>query len=597
VDLTPPTVDVETPANGSVINNPLPVYSGTVEAGSTVSITVDGTVLGNATVTGTRWEFTPTAPLPAGAHTVTAIATDAAGNTATDSHTFTVDLTPPAVDVETPANGSVINNPLPVYSGTVEAGSTVTITVDGVVLGNATVTGTRWEFIPTTPLGNGAHTVTATATDAAGNTATDSHTFTVDLTPPAVNVETPVNGSVTNNPRPVYSGTVEAGSTVTITVDGVVLGNATVTGTRWTFTPTVPLADGPHTVTATATDAVGNTATDSNTFSVDTMGPAAPEVRTPPNGSITNDSTPTYGGTAEPGSTVTIYVDGVAVGTTTADAAGNWTFTPTAPLADGPHTVSATAEDALGNTSPNSNTNTFTVDTTAPAAPEVRTPANGSSTPDNTPTYSGTAEPGSTVEVFVDGASVGTTTADTNGNWNLTPVGGLAAGQHTVKATATDAAGNTSPDSNTNTFTVASIAPQAPVITGPENNTVTDDNTPAFTGTAPPGNTVTIILNGTPVGTTTADANGNWSFTPTTPLEDGPYELTVTATDPAGNVSAPSSPVRFTVETEVAPPLPEGDKDFLGDGLGCASTAGDPSALAMMGLALLAVLGARRRQR
>jgi len=194
----------------------------------------------------------------------------------------------------------------------------------------------------------------------------------------------------------------------------------------------------------------------------------------------------------------------------------------------------------------------------------------------------------------VDNAPVGTTRVDASGNWSFTQPTPLANGPHTVKATSTDAAGNISPESNTNTFTITAVTPPAPVVTGPTNNTVTNDNTPTFTGTAPAGSTVTIYLDGVQVGTTTADANGNWSFTPSTPLEDGDYVLTVTATDPAGNVSAPTSPVTFTVTTAAGP----GDKDFLGDGIGCASTAGDPSsALAMMGLALLAVLGARRRQR
>ncbi len=150
---------------------------------------------------------------------------------------------------------------------------------------------------------------------------------------------------------------------------------ATAGGT-WSFTPTVPLADGPHAVRATATDAAGNVSVSSNTnsFTVDTIPPPAPVVVTPANGSVTSDNTPTYSGTAEPGVTVTVIVDGVSVGTTTATAGGTWSFTPAAPLADGPHTVKATAMDVAGNTSADSNTNSFIVDTVAPAAPVVSTP-------------------------------------------------------------------------------------------------------------------------------------------------------------------------------------------------------------------------------
>jgi MYXO-CTERM domain-containing protein len=606
VDADPPATPVVlTPANGSVTSDTTPTYSGTGEAGSTINVIVDGVAVGTTTVDAAgNWSFTPVVPLADGAHAVRATATDSGGNTSPDSNTnnFTVDTTAPAAPaVITPADGSLINDSTPTYSGTAEPNSTVTVIVDGASVGTTTADATgAWSFTPTTALADGSHSVRATSTDAAGNTSPSSNTntFTLDTAAPAAPVVlTPANGSTTSDTTPAYSGTAEPNSPVTIIVDGTPVGTATADAAgNWSFTPVVPLADGPHSVNATAQDAAGNTSPSSatNTFTVDTMGPAAPVVTTPADGSVTNDSTPAYSGTAEPGSTVTVFVDGVAVGTTTADAAGNWTVTSTTALPEGPHTVNANAEDALGNTSPSSAPNTFTVDTTAPAAPVVTTPANGSSTTDTTPAYSGTAEPGSTVTVFVDGASVGTTTADASGNWSLTQPTALAAGQHTVKATATDAAGNTSADSNTNTFTVAAVTPQTPVVTGPANNSTTDDNTPTFTGTAPPGSTVTILLNGTPVGTTTADANGNWSFTPTTPLADGQYVLTVTATDASGNVSQPSAPVNFTVDT-AEEPLP-GDKDFLGDGLGCASTAGDPSALTMMGLALLAVLGARRRQ-
>jgi MYXO-CTERM domain-containing protein len=675
VDLTAPAVAVTTPAEGSSTNDTTPAYSGTVEAGATVVITVDGVVLGNATVTGTTWTFTPTVPLLEGPHTVMATATDDAGNTASDSNDFTVDVTAPTVAVTTPAEGSSTNDTTPTYSGTVEAGATVVITVDGTVLGNATVTGNTWTFTPTVPLAEGPHTVTATATDTAGNSASDSNDFIVDTLAPAVEVTTPAEGSSTNDSTPAYSGTVEAGATVVIMVDGVVLGNATVTGTTWAFTPTVPLAEGSHTVTATATDVAGNSASDSNTFTVDLTAPAV-SVTTPAEGSSTNDTTPAYSGTVEAGATVIITVDGVVLGNATVTGT-TWTFTPTVPLAEGPHTVMATATDAAGNSA--SDSNTFTVDTTAPAAPVVNTPADGATLSDNTPTYSGTAEPGSTVTVIVDGAAVGTTTADSSGNWSFTPVTGLTNGEHTVAATATDAAGNVSPQSNTNTFTVDATIPAAPVITGPPNNTVTNDTTPTITGTAPPNSTVTVIIDGNPAGTVTSDAAGNWTFTPTTPLADGPHDFTAVTTNNAGNASSPSNTVRITVDTgapdttivsgpmgttdstsatftfssneagvsyecnldgagfqpctnpvtfeglsegehtlqvrardgadnvdptpatvtwTVELPIPEtGDRDFLGDGIGCAASGGDPSSLAMMGLGLLAaVLLARRRR-
>ena len=112
-------------------------------------------------------------------------------------------------------------------------------------------------------------------------------------------------------------------------------------------------------------------------------------VTAPANGSSTNDDTPSYSGTAEPGSSVTVRVDGSPVCVVTASAGGAWTCTPVTPLSNAGHAVNATATDAAGNTSLVSNTNTFTVDTVAPVAPAVTAPANGTSSNDNTPTYAG----------------------------------------------------------------------------------------------------------------------------------------------------------------------------------------------------------------
>jgi hypothetical protein len=193
----------------------------------------------------------------------------------------------------------------------------------------------------------------------------------------------------------------------------------------------------------------------------------------PANGSTTNDNTPAYSGTAVAGITVNVIVDGSAAGTTTADGGGSWAFTQLAALADGSHTVRATATDAANNTSADSNTNTFTVDATPPAAPVVVAPANGSSTNDNTPAYSGTAVAGSTIDVIVDGSSVGTTTADGGGNWAFTQPATLAEGSHTVRATATDAIGNTSASSNTNNFTVDTVAPGVTISSTATNPTST----------------------------------------------------------------------------------------------------------------------------
>jgi N-acetylneuraminic acid mutarotase len=282
-------------------------------------------------------------------------------------------------------------------------------------------------------------------------------------------------------------------------------------------------------------------------------------VLTPADGSPTN-SRPASSGTAEPGITVMVIVDEMTVGTTTATDSGNWSLQHPVDLAlvEGPHSVKAMAKDAVGNITLKSNINTFTVDATPPAAPVVLTPADGLATNNTRPASSGTAEPGITVTVIVDGVTVGTTTATDSGNWSLQHPEDLALveGSHSVKALARDAVGNKSPESNIHTFTVDITLPAAPVVLTPADGSATNDTRPAYSGTAEPGNKVTVWLDGEVAGEPVeADSEGNWTLTQTTELPDKEYEVRVSSMDAAGNVSL-FSEVQFTVDT-VDPSAPE----------------------------------------
>ena len=554
VPTTAPTVT--TPANGSFTKEVRPNITGTATANRTVVVYIDGKEVGRTTSTAaSTFLLMLTSDLTDGLHTVYATEeVDALQGPKSLSNNFTVDATPPAAPVVvTPANGSSTNNNKPAITGTAEANSTVTVYLNGTVVGTTTANASgAWTFTPTTALSDGTYAAKATATDALGNVSVDSNTnlFRVDTIPPtAPVVVTPANNSVTNNNKPAITGTAEANSTVTVYLNGTVVGTTTANGSgAWTFTPTTALADGTYAAKATAKDAAGNVSVDSNinTFRVDTTPPAAPVVVTPANGSVTNNNKPAITGTAEANSTVTVYLNGSAVGTTTANGSGAWTFTPTTALTDGTYAAKVTATDAAGNVSVDSNTNTFRVDTVPPAAPVVVTPANGSVTNNNKPAITGTAEANSTVTVYLNGSAVGTTTANGSGAWTFTPATALTDGTYAAKATSTDAAGNISVDSNTNTFTVDATPPPAPVVVTPANGSVTNNPKPAITGTAEANSTVTVYLNGTAVGTTTANAAGNWTFTPTTALTDGTYAAKSTSKDAAGNVSVDSNTNTFT---------------------------------------------------
>jgi hypothetical protein len=375
-------------------------------------------------------------------------------------------------------------------------------------------------------------------------------------------VVTPANGSTTNNSKPTYAGTlaptIPSGTQVTIVVDNGTLATVTPDASgNWTYTPASNLSDGSHTIRAFAVNssqAIQSLSSSTSIFTVDTTPPPAPVTSTPANGSTTSNSKPAISGTAEAGSTVTVVLDGNAVGTTTANASGNWSFTPSSALADGSHNARARATDAAGNTGVDSATNTFTVDTTPPPAPVTSTPANGSTTSNSKPALSGTAEAGSTVTVVLDGNTLGTITANGAGSWSYTPGGALSDGSHTVRAHASDAAGNVGPNSNTNTFTVDTTPPPAPVVSTPANGSITNNDKPAIGGTAEAGSTVTVVLDGNTLGMTTADVSGNWSHTPGSALSDGSHTVTAHAADEAGNTGGDSASNTFSVDTTPASP-------------------------------------------
>ncbi|WP_253257915.1 Ig-like domain-containing protein, partial [Sphingobium sp. SA916] len=211
----------------------------------------------------------------------------------------------------------------------------------------------------------------------------------------------------------------------------------------------------------------------------------------------------------------------------------------------------------------------------------------GGSTDDTTPTLSGTgAEANGTVSIYDGSTLLGTAMADALGNWSFTPTTPLGAGSHSFTVTATDAAGNESAASAAYALTVDTVA-SIPTITGMTDNAgsvlggvisggTTDDTTPTLSGTGAEANASISIYDGNILlGTATADASGNWSFTPTTPLGEGLHSFTATATDAAGNVSLASAAYAVTIDLTV-PPVPTitGASDNAGSILGGVISGG-----------------------
>ncbi|MCE0813785.1 BapA/Bap/LapF family large adhesin [Buttiauxella sp. S04-F03] len=621
------TDNVGTPApviSGVPTNDNTPTFTGTAEPNSTITISENGKVIGTALVDSTgNWNFTPNPALTDGSHNLTIITTDAAGNVSTAT-TFNavIDTASPVVPaitlvvddqtqvgVDNPlTNGQLTKDTQPAISGTSEANAIITIKDGTTVLGTTTASPTGdWSFTPDSghALGQGSHNLTVTATDAAGNISNPSSVFTVvvDSVAPtaplivtvtdntAPNIGPITSGQPTNETRPAITGSGEVGSTIKI-YDGsnpTPLGTATVgSGGTWSFTPPTALSSGSHNLTVTATDAAGNVSAPSAIFNVvvDLAAPGTPAITNIAddvgtekgdltNGQSTDDTLPLISGTAEAGTTITIYDNGSIIGTVNASATdGTWNFTPPvgSPLTNGNHAFTVTATDSAGNVSSLSNTFNIVVDTAAPTAPIVIQAfddvgpvtgalVNGQSTNDNTPLLSGTAEANSIVSISDNGVFLATVTASPTGTWSYTPPARLD-GEHVFTATSTDAAGNIGAVSGSFTLTIDTSTPVTPALStvyddvaggafnaNLTNGQVTNDARPTISGTGEVGTTITILDGGTPIGTVTVPAGGNWTFTPTTPLAAGLHTFTITATDAAGNVSTASAGFAITVDT------------------------------------------------
>ncbi|EDV0262168.1 BapA prefix-like domain-containing protein [Salmonella enterica subsp. salamae] len=619
-DNNQPTVPV---LPGQSTDDRQPILNGTGEPGATITIFDNGTPLGTAQAgENGSWTFPVPRNLSEGSHNLTVSATDPAGNTSAVSAPWTivVDITPPAIPVLTSVvddqpgitgnlvSGQLTNDATPTLNGRGEAGATINVYLDGnpASIGTTTVNSDgTWSFTPQTPIANGNHTLTLSATDPAGNSSAVSSGFvlTIDAAPPAAPVIASVadntapvtgivpNGGSTNETRPTLSGTGEAGATLSIYNGSALVGTTQVQANgSWSFTPATSLGAGVWNLTATATDAAGNTsaASETRSFTIDTTPPAAPVIDTVydgtgpitgnlSSGQITDEARPVISGTREANTTIRLYDNGTLLAEIPADNSSSWRYTPDASLATGNHVITVIAVDAAGNASPVSDSVNFVVDTTPPLTPVITsvsddqapgfgTIANGQTTNDPTPTFSGTAEAGATITLYENDTVIGTTTAQPDGAWSIS-TSTLASGTHVITAVATDAAGNSSPNSTAFTLTVDTTAPQTPILTSVvddvaggvtgnlANGQITNDNRPTLNGTAEAGSVVSIYDGNTLLGVTSVNAGGVWSFTPATELNDGTRTLTVTATDPAGNVSPATSGFTIVVDT-LAPTVP-----------------------------------------
>jgi len=612
IDTTAP-VSPAVDAQATNITSPTITGTATVGATETLIVLVNGLTYTDADsnlVDNNDGTWTLVIPavnvLAEGVFDVTAIVTDAAGNTSSDVTIaeLTVDLTPPALPTVLSLSTNNVN---PTITGTASVGTsdTLTVTVNGVpytagdgnLIDNAD--GTWTLTIPAADaLAESILDVDVTVTDAAGNNNSDNsnNELTIDLTAPAVPT---IEAQITNIANPIINGTaaLAAGDVLTVAVDGVTYtagdGNL-VDNNDGTWTLSIPAADAvaenTYDVDATNTDSVGNSATDTSfaELIVDQTPPPAPGVTS----QTTTNPTPVISGTTTIGTglVLQVIVNGVTYtagdGNLVDNNDGTWNLTLPASdtLPDSLYQVIATLTDPAGNTSTDPGSNELLVDTTAPLSPGVTS----LTTNLTSPVIEGTAtvNAGETLTVTVNGitytAGEGNLVDNNDGSWTLTipAIDALAENTYEVTATVTDSAGNTTSDPSINELLVDTTAPVVPTV----DTLITNKTLPVITGTATvgTGETLTVVADG--VSYTDGDANlvdntdGTWSLAipVANALAENIYDVKAIVTDPAGNTSsdftineltvdltAPAVPTVATLLTNIKTPVVNGTATVL----------------------------------
>lgn len=472
-------------------------------------------------------------------------------------------------DTGSSASDRTTNSPQIVLKGVAPVLSNVEIFQDGVSIGRFLNLLSAWSFVVPGTLRDGDYTFMARGSNLLGQITgvSDQFTVTVDTQAPGVPTMAPITGEVSNEGTMVTSpsilaGTSEPSSLITVFDNGVAIGLARTDGYGyWRLTVPDGIADGNHQFAVTATDTAGNTSALSatQTVAIDTT------INTPQLTGIHSDTGSSSGdqitrtrnlilqGQADAGSIVTVFLNGIQIGTVLANENGTWAFDYTqVTLTDDTYAFTASAVDAAGNTSALSSPLQVTVDASIASTNVSYVTRTTTLLLLNTLSIQGIAETNSTVSVFLNSSLLGTTTADSQGNWGYqySPLL-LPGGTYRWSASATDAAGNQSALSSTFNLVIGSTAPTVSNITLLSASTSTSSGplvatvTPTITGTATKGSTVSILDGNTLLGTVVVPLTGRWTYTTPT-LSRGRHSLVAVATVLTGS-GLPSAALTFQV--------------------------------------------------
>ncbi|EDR6766306.1 Ig-like domain repeat protein [Salmonella enterica] len=570
-----------------------PSIVGTAEENSKVDIYVDNKLVASVDVDkdgNWSYEFKDN-ELSEGENSIKVVAVDKAGNKneTTDSIiTDTIAPEKPTIELDDSSdsgikNDNITNSTLPTFIGVAEPGSTVSIYLGLKHLGEVIVAkdGT-WSYTLTTPLKDGEYNITATATDIAGHTsATANLPFTIDtrISYFSAEIETTddsgiVGDNVTNNTRPTFTGKTEPNAIISVinseTGEEVIF-KANDKG-EWTFNFTSDSVEGVNNLTFTVEDVAGNKKDFSFSYVIDTVAPVPPTVSLEdfvvlPNGIIlSGNDLPALVGTAEPKSTILLMRDGKLYDSIEVDSNGTWNYQFSNKFLQGSYDIEIISQDAAGNKS-STVKYSFTIQTeVVPPKAELDASDDSGAKGDwitnkhNALTLLGTADRFATVNILIDGKTIGVTTADADGNWNFDISRNLSDNVYKITVESIDPLGRTS--SVDYQLTIDSFTPIPTVMlhdsadSGVKGDMITKINTPLFTGMAEANAKVSIYVDGVLSGEAIAGDDGVWNFQFTTALSDGSHDVTVKVEDIAGN-TASSSAYNFQIVTQTQKPTIE----------------------------------------
>ncbi|ELT2951445.1 Ig-like domain repeat protein [Salmonella enterica] len=570
-----------------------PSIVGTAEENAKVDIYVDNKLVASVDVDkdgNWSYEFKDN-ELSEGENSIKVVAVDKAGNKneTTDSIiTDTIAPEKPTIELDDSSdsgikNDNITNSTLPTFIGVAEPGSTVSIYLGLKHLGEVIVAkdGT-WSYTLTTPLKDGEYNITATATDIAGHTsATANLPFTIDtrISYFSAEIETTndsgiVGDNVTNNTRPTFTGKTEPNAIISVinseTGEEVIF-KANDKG-EWTFNFTSDSVEGINNLTFTVEDVAGNKKNFSFSYVIDTIAPVPPTVSLEdyvvlPNGIIlSGNDLPALVGTAEPKSTILLMRDGKLYDSIEVDSNGTWNYQFSNKFLQGAYDIEIISQDAAGNKS-STVKYSFTIQTeVVPPKAELDASDDSGAKGDwitnkhNALTLLGTADRFATVNILIDGKTIGVTTADADGNWNFDISRNLSDNVYKITVESIDPLGRTS--SVDYQLTIDSFTPIPTVMlhdsadSGVKGDMITKINTPLFTGMAEANAKVSIYVDGVLSGEAIAGDDGVWNFQFTTALSDGSHDVTVKVEDIAGN-TASSSAYNFQIVTQTQKPTIE----------------------------------------